>query len=180
MSWDDLRDPRVVPRWLPVGIHGVPRSREWDAVALVSLPELAGSPLSEVVLRRPDGGALTADEPLPPPVLERIAHEIDTMVAGGCEAVVLRRGVEEWALAVREAQIEAIDLDLPEAVQEVSVAVGPEGERTVLVDGEEVDPTGPVLGAAERLESLGSERHRSFVVRATRAGEAWSVSVDPL
>ena len=51
MRDEDIGDPRVVPRWVEAGVSGVPRGRDWDAVAVVDLPELEGSLASELSFR---------------------------------------------------------------------------------------------------------------------------------
>lgn len=182
MSDEDIRDPRLVPRWLPVGIHGIPRSREWDAVVLVIVPELAGSPISEFAIRRLADGTLVVDPAVgvPDAALERIGAELADALPGPCEAVAVRRGVEDWSLAAREARLDAVELPALPGVEELSVALAPDGERIVVVDGEEVDPEGLLAEAVDILEGLGLDRYRAFAVRATSVDGSWAVAVDPL
>ena len=184
MDEDDIRDPRVVPRWLPVGIHGVPRSREWDVVIQVTLPELADSTLAELSLKRlPDGAILVqGDGEIPAAALVRLTSVLadELQLDGAGEAVGVRCGVDDWSIAARQLRLDVVDLpDLGE-VSEVSVAVTPDGERVVLVDGEEVDPDGALARDADVLEERGLARFDSFVARAERSGSAWELTLDPL
>lgn len=182
MSEEDIRDPRVVPRWLPVGIHGVPRNREWDAVLVVELPELEDAPAAELALRLlPDGEIVVHEgDALPAPVARRVAGELSRVLDGPGEALLVRRGVSEWSLAVRAVRLGTIALPALPGVEEVAVALSPDGERVVFVDGEEVDPAGELVEAADMLETAGSREHRAFVARASRSAGGWSCSVDPL
>ncbi len=179
---EDIRDPRLVPRWLPVGIHGIPRSREWDVVVLVTVPELAGSPISELALRRLADGMLVVDPSarVPSAALERIGAELADALPGPCEAIAVRRGVEDWSLAVRQARLDAVELPALPGIAELSVALAPDGERIVVADGEEVEPEGALADAVDVLERLGLDRYRAFAVRATNVDGSWAVAVDPL
>lgn len=182
MSEEDIRDPRVVPRWLPVGIHGVPRSREWDAVLLLDLPELAGSSTTELTLRLLPDQELVVEEggPLPDESARLLAAELARNLDGPCEALLVRRGVEEWSLAARSVRLDRIVLPALPGIDELAVAVAPDGGRVVLVDGEEVEPDGDLATAAGMLETAGRYEHAAFVVRAHRSADGWSHTVDPL
>lgn len=182
MSEEDIRDPRAVPRWLPVGIHGVPRAREWDAVLALELPELADRPETEIVLRRLPGGCLVAagGSALPGPAARRLESELARAIDGPCEALLVRRGVAEWSLAARVARLDVIDLPEHLEVDELAVALTPDGERSVFVDGERVKPSGVIADAALLLEAAGLREHRAFVARARRTAVGWSRTVDPL
>jgi hypothetical protein len=88
--------------------------------------------------------------------------------------------VEEWSLAARRVRIDRIVLPALPGVDEVTVALAPDGGRIVLVDGEEVEPDGDVAEAAELLEAAGRHEHTAFVARAHRSADGWSHTVDPL
>ena len=60
------------------------------------------------------------------------------------------------------------------------VALAPGGGRTILVDGQELEPEGEVEEAALLLEEEGRRRHPIFVARAVRSTAGWELTVDPL
>jgi hypothetical protein len=65
----------------------------------------------------------------------------------------------------------------------LEVAVPPDGETTLLVDGEIVTevPEGPEGEALATLESRGAARFQAFVARADRVEDGrWELTVDPL
>ena len=62
----------TAPRWGEVGIHGVHRPREWDAVSIAEAPELAGSEARFVALA--DGSILAETDDLG---LEPLAAALD-------------------------------------------------------------------------------------------------------
>jgi hypothetical protein len=181
VSEEDIRDPRVAPRWLEVGITGVPRTREWDAVTTVDVPELEGDPASELAFTVLADGtiALRSGETAPLAAAERLAGAVFE-VDRPCDILAVRRGVREWSVAGRRRDMDAVSLpDVPGAA-EIAVAVGPDGARTVLVDGEEADDAPEVAQAADELERRGRERHRAFVARASRTAAGWTLTIDPL
>jgi hypothetical protein len=63
------------------------------------------------------------------------------------------------------------------------VAVPPDGETTLLVDGEIAAeaPEGLEGEALSTLESLGAARFQAFVARADRVEDGrWELTIDPL
>lgn len=177
-------DPRAL-RWVEAGVSGLARSRDWDRVEVVAVPELEHDALEELTFGALDDGAVVALTPavIDPGLVERLADRIREALDGPFEAVAVRRTRLEWSLAARTLRIEEVTLP-PVAADELVVGVGPGGEASVLVDGEE-----PVAGslvdgldaAVDRLRIVGGERFDSFVVRARRLGpDRWAVSVDPL
>ena len=66
--------------------------------------------------------------------------------------------------------------------EEITLAVGPDGETMLLVDGQEPDVVSPELGrAAAELERFGSQQFAAFALRAERLGPTrWSLTIDPL
>jgi hypothetical protein len=180
---EDIHDLRVVPRWLPVGVSGVPRGREWDAVVALELPELAGEPLAELRLTLLADGTLLLDPALPRAAegaRERIAAALQAELGVPCAGVALRRAVDEWALAVRASRADLVDLPALDGVEQLVLAVAPEGGRTLLVDGEEAEPAGALAAAAAELERLGRARFDAFVAQAERTRAGWTVTLDPL
>lgn len=182
MSLDDIRDPRGVPRWMEVGISGVPRQREWDFVTLVDVPELDGAPVSELAFRLLGSGNLAGTEPdgVSSAALARLSALVEEVLEPPCEVRALRRGVLDWSLAARHITVELVDLPPLEGVEEVAVAVAPDGGRTLLVDGEEIDSDGRLEQVALALEAHGRERFPTFVARAVQSTAGWELTVDPL
>jgi hypothetical protein len=65
----------------------------------------------------------------------------------------------------------------------LEVAVPPDGETTLLVDGDIAGeaPEGPAGEALATLESLGAARFQAFVARADRVEDGrWELTIDPL
>jgi hypothetical protein len=183
MREEDIVDPRVVPRWVPVGVSGVPRSREWDALTIVELPQLEGRPLEEIVfVRLVDGTTDSFGQDVPLDVIERLAAALEGSLEAPYEARAARRGTREWSLAARSVNVDLITLPAALAADEVTLAVGPDGSTTLLVDGEEPASVSAELAtAAEVLGRQGRARSEAFVARAERAGSGrWTVTVDPL
>jgi hypothetical protein len=177
-------DPRAL-RWVEAGVSGLARSRDWDWVEVVAVPELEHDPVEELTFGAlADGAAVGVTPPgVDPDVVERLAGRVRAALDGPFEAVAVRRTSLEWSVAARTLRIE--ELRLPAlAADELVVAVGPGGEPSVLVDGDEAEaaPEGTELGVAvARLRALGGGRFDSFVVRARRLeADRWAVSVDPL
>jgi hypothetical protein len=93
----------------------------------------------------------------------------------------VRQGRLSWAVAGRILRSEPIALDAP-GVSRLEVVVSPEGDVTVLVDGEDKASGGPDLESATgEVERRGRERFQAFVARADRVGEdRWELTIDPL
>jgi hypothetical protein len=152
------------PHWGEVGIHGLHRQREWDAVATVE-HTAAGTESWFVVLS--DGSLLVeAGDTDPEPFRATIS------VAPPFRAHAVRRDGMTWAVAAR--RIETVELDDAPAGDEVEIAWDG-AERTVRVDGE------PTLAGVPALERLAAARHSTYVVTAARlAGAIWEIAVTPL
>jgi hypothetical protein len=180
---DDITDPRVVPRWVEAGVSGIPRAREWDAVAVIEIPELEGLPLAELSLRvLGDGAVVAEEEDIPRAAVERLGAAAAAAVDPPCEAQASRRGGREWSLAVRGLRLIPIMLPGGIEAEELAVALAPEGSRTLLVDGEEVETPPPGFAEAFSLiEEHGREHHVAFVARAERVAPGrWELTLDPL
>ena len=183
MPEEDITDPRVVPRWVEAGVSGVPRAREWDAVEVLDVPELAGLPISEVSFRvLEDGTVVPGEGDAPGAAVERLVSAASEIATIPLEARASRRGRSEWSLAVRELRLERIELPPGLEVQEIAVAIAPDGGRTYLVDGEETDAPAPELREAlELLEQQGLRRFVAFVARAEQVAPGrWELTIDPL
>ena len=180
MTEDDIRDPRVAPRWLPVGITGVPRSREWDVVFLAELPELEAVAVSEIGLVAYADGAVDPHDRSLHAAAVRIAQLIDPELARPYEARAVRRGVRDWSLAAKGVDADRVELPQLEGIEELTVARTPDGELTVLADGEEVEPRGELARADAVLEDRAGGRFAAFAARAVRSGGGWTLTIDPL
>ena len=102
--------PEPRPSWDAAGIHGVPRPREWDAVAAAEAPDLAGDTVSFTAL--PDG-TLLVDEDLDEGALTPLAEAVEAHLAAPYRAEAVRRGEGRWAVAARRIEV----VRLPEDVQ---------------------------------------------------------------
>ena len=151
------------PHWGEVGIHGLHRQREWDAIATVERPD-EGSEAWFVVLA--DGSLVReAGDADPASFRETIS------VPPPFRAHAVRRDGTTWAVAAR--RIETVELQ-DAGGDEIEIAWDG-SERTVRIDGE------PTLGGVPTLERLGAARHSTYVVTAARiAGEIWEIAVSPL
>jgi hypothetical protein len=157
----------VGPRWGEVGIHGLHRFREWDAVATVVAPELPGSAACFVVL---PGGRALVEEGEPGFEPSALASAVGLEPPFRVEA--RRRAGQVWALGARRIEV-------------VSLATDPGGSKVEVVDsGDElavrIDDE-PVIARLPELERLGHERYGTYVVAAERLeGPLWEVIISPL
>jgi hypothetical protein len=157
------------PYWGEVGIHGVPRPREWDAVVTADAPELAGDELRFVVLE--DGTLLVeegADDDDPNP----LADALEGAVPPPFRVEARRRAGSTWAAGAR--RIDVVELDEQIAGDELSLTIH-EGARDLRVNGE------ATFGSVRALERWAGERFESYSLTATRLdGDLWEVKVAPL
>jgi hypothetical protein len=168
--------------WVPTGVSGLARRRDWDTVELVDLPELADREVEELRFSVLADGTVVGDSsPVEMELLARLAERLTAALPAPYEAVAVRHTQLEWSLAARSLRIEVIELPGLTA-EEIVVAVGPEGATELLVDGvDSPHPDAALAAAAEELERIGRARHGTFVLRARRAvGERFALSVDPL
>jgi hypothetical protein len=152
------------PHWGEVGIHGLHRQREWDAIATVDRVA-DGSEAWFVVLA--DGTVVAeAGDTDPAPFRDALS------IAPPLRAHAVRRDGMTWVVAAR--RIETVELEDAPAGDDIELAWDG-SERTVRIDGE------PTLGGVPALERLASARHSTYVVTAARiAGEIWEIAVSPL
>lgn len=152
------------PHWGEVGIHGLHRHREWDAVATVAAPDLAGDEARFVVLASGEvvvesGGAdprLAASITLAPPFRAR----------------AIRRDAGMWAVGA--TRIHTLVLANDPGGETIEL-VWDGRERTVRIDGE------PTLAGVPELERLAGSRYAAYVATASRLeGTIWEVFVAPL
>ena len=163
-------DTRPAP-WSEVGIHGVARPREWDAVATTEAPQLGVGELEFSVL--PDGTLVVDDSlDLEPGSLDPLAGALESTLQPPYRASAVWRGGSRWAVAGR--RIEAVELPADVRGDEIVVSVSGH-QRSLSVDGE------PAFGSRPELERLGHARADSFVVRAERLADRFlEVEITPL
>jgi len=159
----------TTPRWGEAGIHGIARARRWDVVTTVSAHGLADPELEFVAL--PDGSLLAGDAQ-PEAALRPLADAVERELQPPYRAQGVNRGGGLWAVAARGIEV----LELPQlSGEELSLVVGPGGERTLTVDGM------PSFAAVPELDRLASARFRSYVVHGERLlGELWEIQLAPL
>jgi hypothetical protein len=156
------------PHWGEVGIHGLHRPREWDAVATVRT-ELPGDVVRFVAL--PDGTLLVeaGEEDVDSGVL---ADVVEASVPAPYRAEAVRRDSDIWAVAAR--RIDVVELAEDPGGDAVQL-VWNGAERTLLVDGV------PSLARAQELEALAPSRSEAYVIDAERLdGALWEVRRTPL
>jgi hypothetical protein len=147
------------PGWPETGIHGVPRTREWDAVVTVDVEGVEGDRASFVAL---GDDTLVVEEGED---VEALAAALDGIAALPYRAEAARRGDTQWAVGIRG--IEVVELPDDPGGEELTLTVH-DGERTLLVDGAHT------FGSLPALERFGAGRGESYVVRAKRlAGTVW-------
>ena len=154
------------PHWGEVGIHGIHRQREWDAVVTVIAPDLVGDELWFAALADgrvvvDDGSAgRRRDRPRARPAgaVSRACGAPGRACLGGCRAAGSRPSSSQ-----RDPGGQFVELAWDGV------------ERSVRIDGE------PTLAGVPELERLGAERHAAYVVTASRlVGAVWEVGVTPL
>jgi hypothetical protein len=171
---------------LPAGVTGIPRLKEWDAVVLLQLPELAGDAVAEFEFDVPaEGAPAVRDEArVPQETLERLAAELDAQVDRPYEARAVRYDEERFWVGARAGRaLETIDLPEGLPASSLEVVRAPDGDLQATVDGEPVDPAQEeqYRSALDVLQRYGEARFESFVARADKAdGGRWNVTVDPL
>ena len=151
------------------GIHGVPRSRDWDAVASAEAPGVPGVELEFVVL---EDGTLIVDDDVPDGVLTPLADALEVSIASPYHAYARRREQDVWAAAAFAVDVVEVPEELPGDT--VSIAVQ-DGQRTALV-GEQRHSD-----RIQSLEQYAETDFEAYVLEATRLdGALWEVTVTPL
>ncbi|MBA2569282.1 MAG: hypothetical protein H0V11_08050 [Actinobacteria bacterium] len=161
-------DPRH-PFQQVAGIHGVPRPREWDAVASADAPGVPGDELEFVVL---DDGTLIVDDDVADGALTPLADALEISIAPPYHAYARRRGQDVWAAAAFVVDV----VEVPEELSgdTVSIAVQ-DGLRTTLVGDQRYNDR------IQSLEHFAEADFEAYVLEATRLdGPLWEVTVNPL
>ncbi len=163
----DLVERSTVPLFTGVipetGIHGIPRERQYDAIAATDAPDAQGDAARFVGLE--DGSLLIeeGDGDLTP-----LADAIEQEIARPYRATAVRRSETTWAVAAHGLRV----VELPEpGGDEIELVLNGE-EKTLVVDGNRS------FGTLPELEQLADG---NAVIRGTRLdGTLWEVRVDPL
>jgi hypothetical protein len=159
-------DPRH-PFWQVVGIHGIPREREWDGVASAEAPGLSGDEIEFVALA---DGSIVVDEDVPDGTVAPLADALS--LPPPYHAFALRQDADVWTVAAKRVQV----VEVPEEVDgdEIQLVVSDEA-RTLFVDDM------PSSTSIPSLEAFAAEQFGSFVLRASRLDDLlWEVTVIPL
>jgi hypothetical protein len=145
------------------GIHGIPRERQYDAVATTEAPDAEGDAARFVGL---ENGSLLIEEG--DGDLTPLADAIEQKIARPYRATAVRRGETTWAVAAHRLRI----VELPEpGGDEVELVLNGD-EKILVVDGNRS------FGTMPELEQLANG---NAVVRAARLDNTlWEVRVDPL
>jgi hypothetical protein len=156
------------PRWGEVGIHGIHRLRDWDAVVRAEGIDLDADEVRFVALA---DGELVVDDG-DDEDLSGLAEAVEMELPPPYRALAVRTGEGAWTVAAEAIDLVELDRDLEGDELELTVR---EGERLLVVDG------APAFGDTSELERLGEARGTDFVVRASRVdGDLWDVRVLPL
>jgi hypothetical protein len=150
----------VIPE---TGIHGIPRERQYDAVATTDAPDAVGDSARFVGL---EDGSLLIEEG--DGDLTSLADAIEHEIARPYRATAVRRGETTWAIAAHRLRV----IELPEpGGDELELVLNGE-ENTLIVDQNRS------FGTMPELEQLADG---NAVIRAARLdGTLWEVRVDPL
>jgi hypothetical protein len=145
------------------GIHGIPRERQYDAVATTEAPDAAGDTARFVGL---EDGSLLIEEG--DGDLTALADAIEHEIVRPYRASAVRRGETTWAVAAHRLRV----IELPEPGGDEIELVLNGDEKTLVVDGNRS------FGTMPELEQLADG---NAVIRAARLdGTLWEVRVDPL
>jgi hypothetical protein len=148
--------------WQEVGIHGLPRPREWDATLTAPPDATDGTKTTFVAL--PDGSLLIEDgdvEDAAP-----LAEVVEREVRPPYRARAARDAM--WLIQARRIEV----LELPDAPggDTLDLARAVDGRPELSVDGERV------FGSLPALEERGERAGREYAVHAERLdGDLWEV-----
>jgi hypothetical protein len=148
---------------------------------VVEVPKRLNPHLSTVSFRVYEDGIETSSPGLD--VVERFVEELDRVLRRPYAGLATRQTEERWAVAGKEFKSDSIRLARRLPAARIELAISPEGERSVLVDGEPVGEAIPasIMEALAELEERGRERFEAFVARADRRNDDdWEVTIDPL
>lgn len=151
-----------------VGVHGVPRPRDWDAVVTAEAEGLPGDELGFVAL--PDG-TLVVEDDLPEGALAPLADALEGALEPPYAAHAVRKSERVWAVGGRRVEV----AELPDAPGDEIELTLQGGTRSVTVDGEHA------FGGVRSLERLAAERFGDYVAYARRLdGDLFEVEIAAL
>jgi len=150
------REPRAP--WREVGIHGMQRSREWDATETVEAPDIEGDAATFVVL--PDGTLLVEEGS--DSSLQALADAVERTIQPPYRARAARQEGDLWAVQARKITV----ISLRNAPDGSSIDLSPDG---FLVDGRRE------FGSVPELEGLGDVVHAELL-----DGDLWEVRASAL
>jgi hypothetical protein len=148
---------------------------------VVEVPKGMNSRLSSISFRVYEDSIETSSPRLD--IVERFVEELDRVLRRPYAGLATRQTEERWAVAGKEFKAESIRLARRLPAARLEVAVPPEGDRSVLVDGVAVGEEIPasIMEALAELEERGRGRFEAFVARADRRNDDdWEVTIDPL
>ena len=153
--------------WDEVGIHGIPRAREWDAVITAEAEAIRGDRVDFVAL--PDGSLLVEQED-GNASLDPLAAAVEERLDPPYRAVGARQTDALWAVSARRIDVVRFD------------AEGERLELTQTSDGKNLRVDGmPAFGSVPELERLGQAVAPEYVVHAERLdADLWEVRVSAL
>jgi hypothetical protein len=155
-GWNDL-----------VGIHGLARQREWDAVVTADAPQVEGGTVDFVAL--PDGSLLVEEEQ-GDAALDPLAAAVEEQIPAQYRARGVRQTDSLWAVSARRIEVARFEAD-GERIELTRTADG----RALSVDGM------PAFGSVPVLEQLGEAAGAAYAISAERLdGDLWEVRVAPL
>jgi hypothetical protein len=175
---DEINDPGVF-RWVESGVSGLARPREWDETAVVEAPALRGYETSAIEFRVFVDGTVVGD--VPADAVAELTGELGLSPPLAVRAV--RSNETSWSVGALQLDSELVVLPPGIAAVSLEVAVPPDGEPTLLVDGDMAaeSPEGPEAEAFHELQRLGEARFQAFVARADRLDDGrWELTIDPL
>lgn len=150
------------------GIHGVPRARRWDVVAMADVPGLRGDVVEFVALA---DRSLLSESDASDEALARLAEAVEEQLPPPYRAEAVRRGAEQWAVGAR--RIAVLDVHGLHGDEAELVTVG--GVRTLHVDGQ------ATIRSVPELQRAGEAVSREYAVRARRLeGSLWEVEASAL
>jgi hypothetical protein len=153
---------------------GVPEGRvgpkEWDAVAAVSLPGLAGDRVEFTTL--PNGDVIVGEE-AGDADLSPLADAIEERLGPPYRAVGVRQPVDIWAVGAKRIEVARVPFPSGEKLE---LSRNADGDQELRVEDEASDAAIP-----RELEQLGEAVGDAFYVEASRIdGDLWEVRATAL
>ncbi len=162
-----MLDEGVRATWDEVGIHGIARPRQWDAVAVAEAPGVEGDKVDFVALA---DGSLVVEEQQGDASLDPLASAVERRLAPPYRAVGARQTADLWAVSARRIR---------------TATFGAEGDRldlTQTADGKTFRVDGmQSFGTVRELEQLGEAVGETYSVQAERLdADLWEIRVAAL